>query len=136
QQQQGNRQAQQRTPAQVHQQQAAFQGNRAHNWQSEHRTWQQRGGYNGYRVPDDRFGTYYGQNHMFVIGNLPVMFVGGQQRFQYGGYWFGLMDPWPEYWSADWYDSDDVYVVYYDGGYYLCNRRYPNDRVAIVFYAD
>ncbi len=24
-------------------------------WESDHRTWQQRGGYRGYRIPDDRF---------------------------------------------------------------------------------
>jgi hypothetical protein len=63
-----------------------------------------------------------------------VVFVGGGQRFRYGGYWFGLIDPWPEYWSSDWYDSDDVYVNYEGGGYYLYNRSYPSDRVAISFY--
>ena len=61
-------------------------------------------------------------------------FIGGRQRFQYGGYWFGLVDPWPEYWSNDWYDSDDVYVDYYEDGYYLYNRRYPGDRISISFY--
>jgi hypothetical protein len=63
-----------------------------------------------------------------------VVYVGGHRHFQYGGYWFGLVDPWPEYWSDDWYDSDDVYVDYYGDGYYLYNRRYPGDRIAISFY--
>jgi hypothetical protein len=129
-----NRSAQRRSPEQVRVQQVAWQGDRAHSWQSEHRTWQQRGGYDGYRVPDDRFRGYYGQDHGFRIDILPVMYVGGQRRFQYGGYWFGLIDPWPEYWSNDWYDSDDVYVDYYGDGYYLFNRRYPGDRIAISFY--
>src|SRR5260370_227998 len=129
-----NRAAQQRSPAQQRQQQVAWQGDRARSWQSEHRTWQQRGGYNGYRVPDDRFRGYYGREHGFRIYSLPVMYVGGHRRFQYGGYWFGLVDPWPEYWSSDWYDSDDVYVDYYGDGYYLYNRRYPGDRIAISFY--
>jgi hypothetical protein len=133
-QQQDNRSAQQRSPAQVRVQQVAWQGDRARSWQSEHRTWQQRGGYNGYRVPDDRFRSYYGQNHGFRIYSLQVMYVGGQRRFQYGGYWFSLLDPWPEYWSSDWYNSDDVYVDYYGDGYYLFNRRYPGDRIAISFY--
>jgi hypothetical protein len=119
---------------QQRQQQVAWQGDRAHSWQSEHRTWQQRGGYNGYRVPDDRFRGYYGQDHGFRIYSLPVMYVGGHRRFQYGGYWFGLVDPWPEYWSSNWYDNDDVYVDYYGDGYYLYNRRYPGDRIAISFY--
>ena len=133
-QQQVNTSAQQRNPSQVRQQQVAWQGDRARSWQSEHRTWQQRGGYNGYRIPDDRFRGYYGQDHGFRIYSLPVMEVGGRRRFQYGGYWFGLVDPWPEYWSSDWYDSDDVYVDYYGDGYYLYNRRHPGDRIAISFY--
>ena len=52
-------------------------------------------------------------------------------RFQYQGYWISLVDPWPEYWGNDWYDNDDVYVVYVDNGYYLFNRRYPNVGIAI-----
>ena len=132
--QQHDNSAQQRSAAQVHQQQVAWQGDRANSWQSQHRTWQQRGGYNGYRVPDDRFRSYYGQDHGFRIYSLPVRYVGGHRRFRYGGYWFGLVDPWPEYWSNDWYDSDDVYVDYYGDGYYLYNRRYPGDRIAISFY--
>jgi hypothetical protein len=63
-----------------------------------------------------------------------VRYFGGHRRFRYGGYWFGLVDPWPEYWSSDWYDNDDVYVDYNSDGYYLCNRSYPGDRIAISFY--
>ena len=53
------------------------------------------------------------------------MFVDGYPRFQYQGYWFIFLDPYPEYWGNNWYETDDVYVDYYDGGYYLFNRRYP-----------
>src|SRR6266849_1597886 len=133
-QQQDYRSARERSPAQTRQQEVAWQGDRAHSWQSEHRTWQQRGGYNGYRVPEDRFRGYYGQDHGFRIYTLPVRYVGGHRRFQYGGYWFGLVVPWPEYWTSEWYDNDDVYVDYYGDGYYLYNRRYPSDRIAISFY--
>lgn len=133
-QQQDNRSAQRQSPAHVRQQRVAWQRERAHSWQSEHRTWQQRGGYNGYRVPDDRFRGYYGQDHGFRIYSLPVMFVGGHRRFRYGGYWFSLVDPWPEYWSDNWYENDDVYIDYYDDGYYLYNRRHPGVRIAISFY--
>jgi len=62
--------------------------------------------------------------------------VGGYPRFQYGGYWFSVVDPWPEYWPEDWYDNDDVYIEYFDDGYYLCNRRYPGDRIAISVYVN
>jgi hypothetical protein len=53
------------------------------------------------------------------------MEVGGFPRFQYGGYWFSVVDPYPEFWGDDWYESDDVYVVYADNGYYLYDSRYP-----------
>ena len=53
------------------------------------------------------------------------MVVGGYPRFQYRGYWFSFLDPYPEYWGNDWYRTDDVYVDYQGDGYYLFNRRYP-----------
>jgi hypothetical protein len=59
------------------------------------------------------------------------MVVGGFPRFQYGGYWFGLVDPWPGYWAQNWYETDDVYVVYRGNGYYMYNRRYPTVGLAI-----
>jgi hypothetical protein len=121
----------QRTPAQQHFQQSAWQQHRAGNWQSDHRTWQQRGGYNGYRIPDDRFRGNFGQGHGFRIGRLPFLVVGGYPRFQYGGYWFSLVDPYPGNWAANWYDTDDVYVAYADNGYYLYNSRYPGVGLAI-----
>ncbi len=59
------------------------------------------------------------------MGN-PVM-AGGYSRFQYGGFWFGFVEPWP----ADWYYTDDVYIDYVDGGYYMYNPYYPGTRFAI-----
>jgi hypothetical protein len=119
------------TPEQQHAQQVAWQGHRSENWESDHRTWQQRGGYNGYRIPDDRFRGYFGPHHGFVIYRQPYMVVGGFPRFQYGGYWFGLVDPWPGYWAQNWYETDAVYVVYRDNGYYMYDRRYPTVGLAI-----
>ena len=130
QQQQGN-QRPQRTQEQQRVQQSAFQQHRSQSWDSDHRNWQQRGGYNGYRIPDDRFRGYFGQDHGFRIYGLPFLVVGGYPRFQYDGYWFSMVDPWPGYWANDWYDTDDVYVTYVDNGYYLFDRRYPNVGIAI-----
>ena len=120
-----------RTPQQQQFQQSTWQQHRAGNWQSDHRTWAQRGGYNGYRIPSDRFNGYFGQGHGFRIGGLPFQVVSGYPRFQYGGYWFSLLDPYPGNWSSDWYDTDDVYVNYVDNGYYLFNTRYPGIGLAI-----
>jgi hypothetical protein len=135
-QQQANRPSQQEQHGQRGQQQAVWQEHRAHNWQSEHRDWRQRGGYNGYRIPDDRYRGNFGPDHAFRIYSYPVEVYGGYPRFQYGGFWFGLMDPWPEYWSDDWYDTDDVYIDYSGDGYYMYNRRYPRDRIAITVYVN
>jgi hypothetical protein len=112
-------------------QQAAWRQHSAANWQSDHRTWQQRGGYHGYRVPDARFRGHFGPGHGFFIRGLPFMVVGGLPRFQYNGYWLMVVDPWPQQWGNDWYDNDQVYVDYVDGGYYLYNRSYPGVGIAV-----
>jgi hypothetical protein len=132
--QQVNRPSQQEQHGHEGEQRVAWQGDRAHNWQSEHRTWQQRGGYNGFRIPEDRYRGDFGPDHVFRIYSYPVVVVGGYPRFQYGGFWFSVVDPWPEYWSDDWYDNDDVYIDYSGDGYYMYNRRYPRDRIAITVY--
>jgi len=131
QQQQRDNEHSQRTQEQQRVQQSAWQEHRSQRWDSDHRNWQQRGGYNGYRIPDDRYRGYFGQDHGFRIYGLPFLVVGGYPRFQYEGYWISLVDPWPEYWGNEWYDNDDVFVTYANNGYYLYNRRYPNIGIAI-----
>lgn len=59
----------------------------------------------------------------------PTIYM-GYPRFSHGGFSFLLVDPWPEYWAENWYDTDDVYVDY-DGGYYLYNRSHPDVAIAI-----
>jgi hypothetical protein len=77
------------------------------------------------RIPDARFQSNFGRGHEFHMGN-PVM-VGGYSRFQYGGFWFGFVEPWP----VGWYYTDDVYIDYVDGGYYMFDPYYPGTRFAI-----
>jgi hypothetical protein len=79
----------------------------------------------GGRIPDDRFRSNFGREHSFRIGS-PRM-IGGYSRFEYGGFSFGFVDPWPE----NWYYVDDVYVDFMDGEYYLYNPYYPGVRIAI-----
>jgi hypothetical protein len=112
-------------------QHSAWEQHRSQHWESDHRTWQQRGGYRGYRIPNARFRGYFGPDHGFRIHGLPFLVVGGFPRFQYRGYWLSTVDPWPEAWGPTWYDTDDVYVNYVDNGYYLFNRRYPTAGIAI-----
>jgi flagellar motor protein MotB len=97
-----------------------------HAQQQQHAQQPQRvAGNRGGRIPDDRFRAHFGRDHRFRV-NRPTI-VAGYPRFQYGGYWFGFVDPWP----ADWYYTDDVYVDYIDGGYYLYNPARPGVRIAI-----
>jgi outer membrane biosynthesis protein TonB len=77
------------------------------------------------RIPDAQYSSNFGSGHRFRMGN-PQM-VGGYSRFQYGGFWFGFVQPWP----ADWYYTDDVYIVYVDGGYYMYDPYYPGSRIEI-----
>jgi hypothetical protein len=115
-------------------QQAQWQEHRAQHWQTQHRTWQQRGGYQGYRVPGDRYRAEFGPPHTFVIYNYPVVFVQGYPRFQYGGYWVQIIDPWPEYWADDWFYTDPCYIEYWSDGYYLFNPRYPGVTIAVEIF--
>jgi primosomal protein N' len=77
------------------------------------------------RIPDDRFRASFGRGHDFHMGN-PVL-VGGYSRFQYSGFWFGFVQPWP----VGWYYTDDVYIDYVDGEYYMYNPYHPGARFAI-----
>ena len=108
-----------------------FQQFRSQRWASDHRTWSQRGGYGGYYIPQQTFGLYFGLGHYFRIGVQPSMYL-GYPRFQYGGYSFLLLDPWPSDWDPNWYDADDLYIDWDGDGYYLYNRSYPYERLAVT----
>lgn len=103
---------------------------RARHWETDHRTWAQRGGYGGYYIPESRFRVYFGPQHWFRIRTRPIIYM-GFPRFEYGGFTFLLVDPWPESWADNWYETDDVYIDY-DDGYYLYDRRDPGIRLAIT----
>jgi hypothetical protein len=79
----------------------------------------------GGRIPDDKFRAHFGREHTFRIGHPTV--VGGQPRFQYGGYWFVMVDAWP----AGWGYEDEVYVDYIDGVYYLIDPQHPGVQIVV-----
>jgi len=78
------------------------------------------------RIPDDRFRASFGRGHTFHVSRSD--FVGGSRRFQYGGFWFAMANPWP----VGWLYTDSVYVDYMDGGYFLCDPIHPGVYVSIT----
>jgi hypothetical protein len=119
-------------PQQKAQVRSGFLESRAKSWDQDHHSWAQRGGYHGYRIPEDRFRSYWGRQHYFRIYSLPMVFVGGYPRFRYDGYWVTFVDPWPEMWPANWYETDDVYLDYTDDGYYLYDLTRPGPGIAVT----
>ncbi|MDT8068378.1 MAG: hypothetical protein ROO76_09465 [Terriglobia bacterium] len=104
---------------------------RSRRWENEHRGWRERGGYHGYRVPHERYVVYFGRAHRFRVHTYPVVIVGGHPRFHYHDCWITMVDPWPAYWEANWYETDDVYVEYVHDGYYMYNTRHPGVAIAV-----
>ena len=89
------------------------------------------GGPHGRRIPEDRFRASFGREHRFHIhreggrgGNIRS---GGDQRFQYAGYWFEYTEVWPAGWSYD----DDFYIEYIDDDYYLFDEEHPRIRILV-----
>ena len=79
----------------------------------------------GGRIPDDRFRANFGREHTFHVSQGEY----SNHRFQYGGYWFGFADAWPN----NWLYTQDVFVVEINGVYYLCNPMYPGVNIALTF---
>jgi hypothetical protein len=80
----------------------------------------------GKQIPDDRYHAKFGQEHHFH--GVHFSGGGGARRFGYGGYNFELVDAWP----AGWGYSDEYYIVFIDGNYYLCDLSYPGVQIAII----
>jgi hypothetical protein len=78
------------------------------------------------RIPDDKFRSSFGRQHTFKVSR-PVV-VGGQSQFAYGGYTFVFVDPWPVGWAY----TDDCYVDYIDGEYFLFDLAHPGVRIALI----
>ena len=58
--------------------------------------------------------------------NRPVI-VENRPRFQYRGYWFEIVDPRPVGWAY----TDDCYIDYIDGEYFLFDLLHPGVRIAV-----
>jgi hypothetical protein len=77
------------------------------------------------RIPDERFRASFGREHTFHVNRAD--FAGGSRRFQYGGYWFAMVEPWP----VAWLYTDNVYVDFMNGGYFLCDPVHPGVYLSI-----
>jgi hypothetical protein len=86
--------------------------------------WQSLGNLGIGLIPSDRYRAHFGQAHKF---HLSAAVYGQDRHFQYGGYSFGFIDEWP----TNWLPTEGVFVVQIDGGYYLCNSKYPGATVPL-----
>jgi hypothetical protein len=84
------------------------------------------GGQHGGHIPDDKFRSNFGRKHTFRMQQPTV--VQGTPTFQYGGYSFTLVDAWPVGWAY----TDQCYIDYIDGEYFLFDLAHPGVRLAIV----
>jgi hypothetical protein len=80
------------------------------------------GGSHG-RISDEHYRANFGNGHNFHVNRGDY----DHRRFSYGGYSFGFVDPWP----ASWYYTDNVYVVYEGGGYYMYDAIHPGMRISV-----
>ena len=78
------------------------------------------------RIDDEHFRAHFGRDHHFAVRHVEV--VGGRPHFAYGGYNFEIAEPWP----AGWAYTDNCYIDFVDGGYFLFNLKHPGVRVAVT----
>jgi len=78
----------------------------------------------GGHIPDDKFRAHFGRGHTFTA---KTVIVAGQPQFSYSGYTFELVDAWPVGWAY----SDDCYIDYIDGEYFLFDLLHPSVRIAV-----
>ena len=79
----------------------------------------------GSRIPDDKFRAHFGREHTFHVGHPTI--VEGRPQFQYGGYSFVIVDPWPVGWAY----TDAVYIDFMDGVYYLIDPVHPGIQIVV-----
>jgi glucan-binding YG repeat protein len=76
-------------------------------------------------ISEAKFHASFGSGHTFHVNRS--QFANGRGRFQYGGFWFNVLNPWP----AGWLYTDSVYVDYLNGGYFLCDPVHPGVYISI-----
>ena len=82
-----------------------------------------RGGGSHGRISDEHYRASFGSGHNFHVNRGDY----DHRRFSYGGYSFRFVDAWPD----SWYYTDNVYVVYEGGGYYMYDAIHPGMRISV-----
>jgi hypothetical protein len=78
------------------------------------------------RIDDAHFRSHFGHDHHFAIKHVTM--VGGRPHFAYGGYNFEIVDAWPHGWAY----TDNCYIDYVDGQYFLFNLAHPGVRISVT----
>lgn len=81
------------------------------------------------RIPDDKFKAHFGREHTFTATRVvkTTTVVAGQTNFVYGGYTFVILEPWP----TGWVMTDNCYIDYIDGEYFLVDLVQPQFRISL-----
>jgi hypothetical protein len=79
----------------------------------------------GGHIPDKQFHAHFGREHSF---HAQGAIVAGQQQFQYSGYTFEFVQAWP----AGWAYTDDCYIDFIDGQYFLIDLAHPGVQIALI----
>jgi hypothetical protein len=79
----------------------------------------------GGHIPDQDFHAHFGRGHTFTA---QTVIVAARPQFHYGGYSFELVNPWP----AGWAYSDDCYIDFIDGQYYLIDLAHPGIQIELI----
>lgn len=79
----------------------------------------------GGHIPDKDFHAHFGRGHSF---HAQGVIVAGQPQFQYGGYSFQLVQAWPVGWAY----TDDCYIDFIDGQYYLVDLAHPGIQIELI----
>jgi hypothetical protein len=79
----------------------------------------------GGHIPDNQFHAHFGREHTFTASTV---IVSGRPQFQYGGYSFQLVDAWPVGWAY----TDNCYIDFIDGEYFLLDLLHPGVQIALI----
>ena len=77
----------------------------------------------GERIPPQRFDESFGSEHHFRVKHWQE-----GRKFEYSGYAFEVVEPWPAGWSYD----DECYIEQQEDDYYLVDVYHPSIRVLVI----